>query len=164
MTQKIVYVCGPLTELAPDQMQIVKGFYTRIGDLCEQFTGSRGFVPHEFYDPVTAPQFTPEQVDAAERQQVCEKTSLMIVCVIAPSWGGGIEVEMANRSGVPVVLLCEREKLHTRKISRLLRGNPAVRCTIGYDSHEQALFNLQEFLRYFFPRRPLLAMCEQLAH
>jgi len=41
---------------------------------------------------------------------VCEETSLLIVVAITPSWGGGIEVEMANKDHVPAIILCEKEK------------------------------------------------------
>ena len=39
-----------------------------------------------------------------------------------PSFGVGIEVELAREHGVPVILVAERE----RPVSRLLLGNPAV--------------------------------------
>ncbi|MBI1866182.1 MAG: hypothetical protein HY005_00355 [Candidatus Staskawiczbacteria bacterium] len=120
---KTAYVCGPLTELSPETAQEAKSFYERIGDVCQEITGIRAFVPHEHYDPLKHPDFTPQQVDEAERDQVCNKTSVLIVAPIAPSWGGGIEVEMARQSGVPVVIICEKG----RKISRLLKGNPAVK-------------------------------------
>ena len=87
--------------------------------------------------------YTPQQVDAAEREQVCKNTSLLVVVAIVPSWGGGIEVEMANQNGVPVLIICEQEKLDARKLSRLLRGNPAVVQIIGYDSQANAIEKLR---------------------
>src|SRR5205814_9051917 len=39
-----------------------------------------------------------------------------------PSFGVGIEVELAREHGVPVVVVAERD----RPVSRLLLGNPAV--------------------------------------
>lgn len=141
-SHKTLYVCGPLTELPVEQQKSVKSFYKRIADLCEEQIGERAFVPHEHFDPVRHPSFLPKDVDKAERKQVCEKTSLLIVVAIAPSWGGGIEVEMANRSNVPVVILCEKQK----NISRLLRGNPAVIDIIFYTSQENALLGLREKL------------------
>jgi len=62
-----------------------------IGDLFKQLIGVRAFVPHEHFDPVKQSQFSPREVDKAEREQVSCKTSLLIIVVIAPSWGGGIE-------------------------------------------------------------------------
>lgn len=144
MFQKTAYICGPLTELKAEGKTRVKNFYQRIGDVCEEITGSRAFVPHEHFDPIKHAHFTPQQVDETERNQVCNKTSVLIVAAIAPSWGGGIEVEMANQNNVPVVLLCERKKMQARQISRLLRGNPAVRVIIEYDTEDEAILELKK--------------------
>ena len=140
------YICGPLTELDPDDQDRVKKFYEKIADLFQELTGVRAFVPHEHFDPLIHCDFTLKQVDAAEREQVCYKTSMLIVVAVAPSWGGGIEVEMAFRSGIPIIILCEREKLRIRKISRLLRGNPAVQHTIEYATEAEALRGIQSAL------------------
>ena len=140
---KPAYVCGPLTELSVEEQAGVKTFYAKIGDACQEIMGIRAFVPHEHFDPIKMAQFTPEDVDAAERKQVCEGTSVVIVVAVAPSWGGGIEVEMAFRSDIPVIILCETEKLQQRKISRLLRGNPAVCATLDYSSENDALIKLK---------------------
>lgn len=146
-TTKQAYVCGPLTELSSEEQILVKLFFEQVADMCGTALGRRAFVPHEHYDPVKHANFTPQDVDAAERAQVCEHTSVLIVVAIAPSWGGGIEVEMAHRSHVPVIILCERKKFEQRKISRLLRGNPAVREIIAYDSTEDALKQLRTKLQ-----------------
>lgn len=150
---KIPYVCGPLTELPPHLQLEVKAFYSRIADLCEQLLGPdmRAFVPHEAYDPILHQKWAPGEIDAIERSQVCERTSLLIVCAIEPSWGGGIEVEMAYRSNVPAVLLCDQRKLELRKVSRLLRGNPAIKMTLPYIDYGHALCLLEEFLRVHAP-------------
>jgi hypothetical protein len=82
------YVCGPLTELSEAHQERVKKFYSHIADACREVTGVRAFVPHENYDPIKHAKYTPMQVDKAERYQVCECTSCLIVVTIAPSWGG----------------------------------------------------------------------------
>lgn len=153
---KTVYVAGPLTELSPEKIESVKKFYTRLAELCEEVMGVRAFVPHEHYDPVLHKNFTPAQVDKAERDQVCNKTSLLLVCAIAPSWGGGIEVEMANTKGIPVIILCESEKLEQRKISRLLRGNPAVREIIAYSTETDVVKKLKSILNKYNPENSAL--------
>jgi len=139
---KVPYVCGPLTELPAEIQQQTKELYCKIADVCESSLGVRAFVPHEHYDPIKHADFTPWQVDAAERYQVSEKTSVLIVMAIAPSWGGGIEVEIANKSGVCVVIYHPADK----KVSRLLRGNPAVIGTFSYQNEEQMLGFLEQQL------------------
>jgi len=136
--QKIPYVCGPLTELPSERREEIKKFYVEIAEICREVFGVRAFVPHEQYDPKVHSQFSPKEVDDFERQQVCVNTSVLIVVAEASSWGGGIEVEMAYRSQVPIVLLCEKARLENKKISRLLRGNPGITSTIIYDNLSQA--------------------------
>ena len=139
------YICGPLTELTPKQQSVVKDTYSALGDVTAEF-GPRAFVPHEHHDPVKHANFTPADVDKAERHQVCELTSLLIVVAIAPSWGGGIEVEMAHNHQVPVIILCQRSQLEARKVSRLLRGSPAVREVLCYEELSDAPDLLRQFM------------------
>lgn len=146
------YVCGPLTELTSLEQAWVKPFYEAIADLCDEVLRVRAFVPHENYDPVKHGHFTPQEVDTNERYQVCHLTTILIVAAVAPSWGGGIEVEMANRSEVPVILLCEKSKYDDRKISRLLRGNPAVAHIIIFEDAEDALRQLAQALLLYVDR------------
>ncbi|MFA5127907.1 MAG: hypothetical protein WC457_02815 [Patescibacteria group bacterium] len=145
------YICYALTELPPEIREWAKAFYAAVADKCKGVIGVRGFVPHEHYDPVANANFTPQQVDCAERRQVCKCSSVVIVVALAPSWGGGIEVEMANQNGVPVIILCEKDKLEKRLVSRLLRGNPAVREVIAFKNEEDALLQLSNALRKLFP-------------
>jgi len=141
--KKTVYVCGALTEVPAEQKEEVKRFYEKTADLCEKVTGIRGFVPHEHYDPVLHANWTPSQVDESERRQVCELSSCLIAVALFPSWGSGIEVEMANAKNIPIILLCPKEKLEKRLISRLLRGNPAVKAIISYDDDDYAMQQLE---------------------
>lgn len=147
MNRKIPYICGPLTELSADLRAEVKDLYTALGDICQEVLGARAFVPHENYDPIRHAHYTPQEIDQVERVQVCEKTSVLIVVAVEPSWGAGIEVEMANRSDVPVIVF----KDASRKLSRLLLGNPGVREVIEYaeldeikDLLRQALARLKQ--------------------
>lgn len=141
--KKVPYICGALTELPPDMQTWVKTFYSQLGDVCREELGERAFVPHEHFDPVKHAEFTPQDVDRAERHQVCGCTSLLIVVAIEPSWGGGIEVEMANRSNVPVLVLRPKGK----RISRLLLGNPSVVAVYEYENVEDVLSWLRTILK-----------------
>lgn len=121
------YICGPLTELRLDERDFAKAFYTQLADICKEVLGVRGWVPHEHYDPVVHSSFRPHQVYEAEHNIVCQQTSLLVVCAIGPSWGGGMEVAWAEQHQVPGVLLCNAIQLRDGKVSRLLRGSPIFR-------------------------------------
>lgn len=138
------FVSGPLTDLPNDDHEIVRRFYSKIGDACEEILGIRAFVPHERYDPRAGDRMTPREVDRVLRERINRRaTSILIVAAVAPSWGGGIEVEMAHQNDVPVVIL----KNKTQKLSRLLLGNPAILMTLEYNSLEDALYELKRFLQ-----------------
>jgi hypothetical protein len=83
--------------------------------------GLRAYLPHRVSDPVAAAHLDPRTVYDIDRAHV---TASRVVVAYAgiPSFGVGIEVELAREHGIPVVLVCERE----RTVSRLLLGNPAV--------------------------------------
>ncbi len=68
MNEKQPYICGALTELPLDIRDVVKVFYSRLGEVCHEATGVRGFVPHEHFDPVANAQATPQEVNATERK------------------------------------------------------------------------------------------------
>lgn len=142
--QRVPYICGPL----PEHFMQTSGisFYEALADVCQQVLGDRAFLPHEHY-PIEHRDFTPENIYIAVRKQICTLTSMFVVVPIAPSWDCGMEVEMARQSGVPVIILAERAKLDAGKISRLLRGSPAVGAVIVYEDAQHALYQLDAHLQ-----------------
>lgn len=151
MKNNIVYVSGALSDVPSDIRPQYIEFYESIGRLVESL-GLTAYVPHQNTDPVRHKDVTPKQVDLIDRTAV---TSAMLVVAVAdnPSLGVGIEVEMAFHSSKPVVLLSERGRLEQRRISRLIRGNPAVCHEIIYDKVDEALMLLQAFLAGFMQER-----------
>lgn len=144
MTGNTVYVSGALSDVPETIRQQYLGFYEAIGRLIES-TGLSAYLPHKNTDPVKHKDVTPKQVDQIDRTAVM--SSMLVVAVADnPSLGVGIEVEMAYHANKPVVLICNRDKLRGRRISRLIRGNPAVVCEIEYSEPEEALDQLREYL------------------
>lgn len=144
MIQKIPYICGPIRELDENQRQRAFNFYEKIAAMCNETLGVVPFVPHLRFNPNN--DFSPKEIDEVERNQVCNKTSLLIVVAVAPSWGGGIEIEMAHCSNVPVVILRQNGK----DLSRLMRGNPAIKAIIDYHTHEDAIDKLKSWIETKF--------------
>ena len=112
------YVSGALTAL--DDGARMRLFYELLAEVVEQ-AGLRAYLPHRVTDPVAAAHLEPRAVYDIDRAHV---TSARVVVAYAgiPSFGVGIEVELAREHNVPVVLVVERG----RTVSRLLLGNPAV--------------------------------------
>lgn len=112
------YISGALTAL--DDGARTRLFYELLAEVAGS-AGLRAYLPHRVTDPITAADLDPRAVYDIDRAHV---TASRVVIAYAgiPSFGVGIEVELAREHGIPVVLVVERD----RTVSRLLLGNPAV--------------------------------------
>jgi 2'-deoxynucleoside 5'-phosphate N-hydrolase len=152
MTQKwLAYVSGALSDLPEEVRERYLAFYVAIGELLAS-CGLEPYVPHLHTDPVKHKDVTPGQVDDIDRTAVT--MSVIVVAVLDyPSLGVGGEVEMAYHANKPVVALCQKDRLESRRISRLTRGNPAVAEEIVYRDHMDALAQLGKYIRTFMQCR-----------
>ncbi|HUQ41642.1 MAG TPA: hypothetical protein VM052_03995 [Candidatus Limnocylindrales bacterium] len=112
------YVSGALTSLEDGAR--TRLFYELLAEVVES-AGLRAYLPHRVTDPVTAAHLDPRAVYDIDRAHVTASRVVLAYAGI-PSFGVGIEVELAREHGIPVVLVVERD----RAVSRLLLGNPAV--------------------------------------
>ncbi|HEY8825956.1 MAG TPA: hypothetical protein VIP07_13885 [Candidatus Limnocylindria bacterium] len=112
------YISGALTAL--DDAPRTKLFYEVLAEIAEA-TGLRAYLPHRVSDPVAAANLDPRAVYEIDRAHVTSAAVLIAYAGI-PSFGVGIEVELAREHAVPVIVVAERD----RPISRHLLGNPAV--------------------------------------
>lgn len=140
--KKIPYVCGPLTELPADIGIKARAIYIAIANMTEEIFGVRAFVPHEHFDPLSSPA-TSQEVYNTESERIKHKTSLVIVVAIAPSWGGGGEIQLANEYGVPIIIC----KPIGKSISKYILGMSMVNETIiEYDDASDLITNLMELI------------------
>ena len=112
------YVSGALTAL--DDAPRTKLFYELLAEIVEA-ANLRAYLPHRVADPVAQAHLDPRAVYEIDRAHVTGAVVLIAYAGI-PSFGVGIEVELAREHGVPVIVVAERD----RPMSRLLLGNPAV--------------------------------------
>ncbi|MBU1327076.1 nucleoside 2-deoxyribosyltransferase [Patescibacteria group bacterium] len=137
-----IFFAGPLTDLKnPDQ---IKAFYVKLADMVR----SNGL---DFFwaflngtDPVKNPEVTPQYVYDVDTKEL-SKSDIMVAYVGEPSTGTGIEIEFAKNHNIPVFLLYEKGK----RISRMLRGCPAVSREIIFESEKDALKKLESALKEF---------------
>jgi len=116
--QRQVYISGALTSVW-ERIKL-KVFYEEIGTSCET-KGLYPYVPHKYKSLDTNPDITVEEMYHSNMEQV-DKSDLMIAYVGAPSQGTGMEIERANKNGIQVIILSEKDK----KVSRMVKGCPAV--------------------------------------
>src|SRR5438046_3216221 len=112
------YISGALTGI--EDAPRMKLFY----ELLAEIAGAaklRPYLPHRVTDPVATARLDPRAVYEIDRAHV---TSAAVVVAYAgiPSFGVGIEVELAREHAIPVIVVAERD----HPVSRLLLGNPAV--------------------------------------
>ena len=112
------YISGALTAL--EDAPRTKLFYEVLAEIAGA-AGLRPYLPHRVTDPVAAAHLDPRAVYEIDRAHVTSAAVLIAYAGI-PSFGVGIEVELAREHSVPVIIVAERD----RPISRLLLGNPAV--------------------------------------
>ena len=113
-----VYISGALTAVTDGARARV--FYELLAEIVTD-CGLRPYLPHQATDPIAAPDLDPRSVYEIDRARVT-RSALVIAYAGAPSFGVGIEVELAREHGIPVILVAEREQT----VSRILLGSPAV--------------------------------------
>ena len=113
-----VYISGALTAIADGARARV--FYELLAEIVSE-CGLRPYLPHHATDPVAAPDLDPRSVYEIDRARVA-RSGLIVAYAGTPSFGVGIEVEIARERGIPVILVAERD----RTVSRILLGSPSV--------------------------------------
>ncbi len=127
-----IFFAGPLTDLKDPEK--TKGFYKKLADVAR----TNGF---EYFwaflngtDPIKNPDVPAGEVYKVDMMQL-KNSDLMVAYVGEPSTGTGLEIEYAYNHNIPVYLLYEKEK----KISRMLRGCPAIKKEIVFTDLSDAL-------------------------
>lgn len=135
-----IYIGGPLTNL--QQPEQTKVFYKDLAAVARK----HGHEPYLAFlsgtDPVKNPDVTPQDVyhrDIAE----LENSDLMVAYVGEPSTGTGLEIEHAYIKNIPVYLLYEKGK----RISRMLRGCPAIKKELIFTDQPDALAQFDALLK-----------------
>ncbi len=137
-----IFFAGPLTNLAnPDK---TKAFYRQLEDVARARGCTYFWAFRHGTDPVANPGVTPRDVYERDISEL-EKSDLMIAYVGEPSTGTGLEIEHARIKNIPVYLLYEKNK----KISRMLRGCPAVKKELVFTSQDDALSQFDTLLKKF---------------
>ena len=129
------FIAGPLTDEKLRKLE----FYIDIADVCKEF-GLVTFLPHlqtrAVDEPADAKLVFRLDIDGLKNSQ------LLIADVSDPSHGVGSELMQANFMKIPIICLAIKGK----ELSRMVTGNPMVRKIIQYDSQEDCLMKLKEYL------------------
>lgn len=148
-----VYISGAITTDDEKLKRTLLRFYETLGEACRA-KGFNPYIPH-----INTGLFIDDEIlqcsDVCERDRNAVAGSCLIVVYIGePSIGVGIEIEVAYREGVPVVLVCERSRHEQRKLSPMPLGHPAVIDHIVFSDIADAQWQLRAFLHRFRERLP----------
>jgi len=134
---KRVYISGALTNASE------KGFYEALGEVVEvaKYTA---YIPHKHTDPDKNPDATPKEVYDTDKK-VVEESCLVILCANNPSFGTGMEAEIASAAGIPILVLAREDV----RVSRMILGAPSVREVVRYETEHEALEVVFKFLEEF---------------
>lgn len=133
-----IFFAGPLTNLEnPEKM---KAFYVRLAELATQLGHEPFWAFLSGTDPIKNPDVSPQEVYRRDTEQLA-KSDLMIAYVGENSIGTGEEIEFAKTMNIPVVIMYEQGD----KISRMLKGNPAVKKEIIFTSEDDAVTQLTAY-------------------
>jgi len=139
-----IFFAGPLTDLKDPEK--TKAFYRRLADVAHAHGFAYFWAFLSGTDPVLNPRVHPSRVYQADIQQLSH-CDFMVAYMGEPSTGTGIEIEYANTHAIPVYILYEKGK----RISRMLRGCPAVKKEIVFTSPEDALKQFDTLLSQLHP-------------
>lgn len=135
-----IFFAGPLTDLA--HPEATKAFYLKLADVATKNNVQWFWAFMNGTDPIKNPQVSAHDVYVRDTTEL-EKSDIMVAYVGEPSTGTGLEIEHAYSKGIPVYLLYEKGK----RISRMLRGCPAIKQELIYVNESDALAQLDALLK-----------------
>jgi hypothetical protein len=116
--QQIV-ITGAVTSGGADRTAL----YSTLVEICQ---------PHakKVYSPLDVMVFRGTNEERYQRAvTLVESADLLIAESSLPSTGQGIDIQEANRDGVPILILAEKNS----KVSGLVLGSPMIKAVIYYD-------------------------------
>lgn len=138
---------GSLTGLTSGERSGALKFYERIAVVADGHSIDL-YLPHQHSDPIEDANLSAREVYKMDEEQV-RRAHLMVAEVTRPSLGVGMELEMARRFGVNVVVLGRGDRLQFLRrdpVELTIFGNPAIQATIEYEEQEEALASLDRLL------------------
>lgn len=135
-----IFFAGPLTDLK--NPEATKAFYIKLAEVARVHGFDYFWAFLNGTDPIKNPDVSAHDVYQRDITEL-EQSDLMIAYVGEPSTGTGMEIEHAYIKGIPVYLLYEKGE----RISRMLRGCPAVKKELIFSDESDALAQFAALLK-----------------
>lgn len=135
-----IFFAGPLTDLRNPVK--TKAFYKKLAAVTDQNNVAYFWAFLNGTDPIANPNVPSGKVYEVDKMQL-EQSNVMVAYVGEPSTGTGIEIEIAKNKGIPVYILYQKGQ----RVSRMLRGCPAVKKEIVFENEEDGLAQFDALLK-----------------
>lgn len=142
-----IFFAGPLTDLKNPQQ--TKAFYQKLAAAARKNGFDYFWAFLNGTDPIANPDVLPKDVYLRDISQL-EKSDIMVAYVGEPSTGTGLEIEHAYVKNIPVYILYEKGE----RISRMLRGCPAVKKELVFTDEKDALSQFSSLINSLLPLAP----------
>ena len=139
-----IFFAGPLTDLK--NPAATKSFYKKLAGVAQKRKFDYFWAFLNGTDPIKNPDVSPKKVYQVDTKEL-SRSDITVAYLGEPSTGTGIEIEFARTHHIPVYILYEKGK----KISRMLRGCPAVKKELVFTSESDALTQFDTLLSRLHP-------------
>lgn len=166
ITHRVVRVIAPLSGISPELKNQVNILCADVMHVCTEVLGVDAEMPKEIEWPKQnqdIPLFC-ERVRVETENAIVQNTYLLVVVATTASTGVGMQVAMAERRGVPAILLYNSQRFLDGHVSPLLLSSPVFGSRIiDFSDNSNALTQLRLMLmmykdmfeRYNTPSRAL---------
>ena len=138
-----IFFAGPLTDLK--NPRATKAFYVKLAEAAKQNGFDYFWAFLNGTDPINNPDVPASKVYEVDMMQLV-KSDVLVAYVGEPSTGTGLEIEYAYNHHIPVYLLYEKGK----RISRMLRGCPAIKSELIFTDEPDALYQFEALLKTLY--------------
>jgi transcriptional regulator with XRE-family HTH domain len=140
------YLASALTGLSREARQLVISAHAAIKLACSQL-GITVYDPMDHTDPTAYSAIPAKDVFMIDRRQVLS-ADLLIALITEPSFGEGMELELARSTLLPVLLVVPKDK----SVSKMVTGSPGVKHTVTFESVEDVTAEVLKGLRILTPK------------
>jgi hypothetical protein len=151
------YLSSALTLQDAQARERVKGLNSLIKKWLEEDAQTFIYLPQEYSDPSRSDSMTPEEIYILDRWRVAE-SDFVIMSLDTPSFGVGLEAEIACSMGIPIIAF--HYKGH--HVSRIIRGLPTLFTGEGTAAPSGGIVSYEDVQNYSDLKSELVATARKL--
>lgn len=140
------YLASALTGLSGESRELIIKAHTEIQRACTSL-GMTVYDPMEHTDPISFSEVSAGDVFLADRREVLS-SDVLLALITEPSFGEGMELELARSTLLPVLLIVNGDK----SLSKMVLGAPGVKHTVRFSDPSELFTAVVSGLRTLNPK------------